>query len=158
MTTIRTSSLVCSNSNPIPPYRHLIYFSTGLKAIQPWHVFADDLRSMRGAVGRAQEVTAEMIQFWSQMRDLVERLQDTSANWLEDPSSEWMAKKLLPEWKIVAQQYSQCAHTVRIGFFCFGRIRGLIMYTARRQTPIDSSTHICSNESTHFLIFPLTLA
>ncbi|KAJ7199800.1 hypothetical protein GGX14DRAFT_401092 [Mycena pura] len=83
----------------------------GLRAIKPWYAFADDLRSMRGAVGHAQEVTAEMIKFWSQMRDLVEGLQDTSANWLDDLSSKWMAEKLLEEWEIVAQQYSQCAHT-----------------------------------------------
>ncbi|KAJ7478076.1 hypothetical protein B0H11DRAFT_2234403 [Mycena galericulata] len=83
----------------------------GLTAIQPWHVFADNLQSMRSVVGLAQDVTAELIQFWSQMRDLVGRLQDSSADWLEDLSSEWMAQKLLAEWKIVAQQYSQCAHT-----------------------------------------------
>ncbi|KAJ7197973.1 WD40-repeat-containing domain protein [Mycena pura] len=93
----------------------------GLRAVQPWYVFADELRSVQGAVGRAQEVTAEMIQFWSQMQNLVDGLQDTSADWLDDLSSEWMAKKLLAEWKIVAQEYRQCAH----------------------QTLIDSSTHIC---------------
>ncbi|KAJ7700323.1 hypothetical protein B0H17DRAFT_1128745 [Mycena rosella] len=83
----------------------------GLTAIQPWHVFADNLRTMRDVVGRAQGVTGEQIRFWSQMRDQVEQLKDSSANWLEDLSSEWMATKLLTEWKGVAQQYSQCAHT-----------------------------------------------
>ncbi|KAJ7739273.1 hypothetical protein DFH07DRAFT_778812 [Mycena maculata] len=84
---------------------------TGLTAIQPWHVFADNLRTMRHVVGRAQDVTEEQIRFWSQMRDQVEELKDSSANWLEDLSSEWMATKLLTEWKGVKQQYSQCAHT-----------------------------------------------
>ncbi|KAJ7038626.1 hypothetical protein C8F04DRAFT_1179640 [Mycena alexandri] len=83
----------------------------GLTAIQPWHVFADNLRTMRDVVGRAQGVTGEQIRFWSRMRDQVEQLKDSSANWLEDLSSEWMATKLLAEWKGVAQQYSQCAHT-----------------------------------------------
>ncbi|KAJ7084701.1 hypothetical protein C8R44DRAFT_821897 [Mycena epipterygia] len=83
----------------------------GLTAVQPWHVFADNLRSMRSVVGRAQDVTSEQIRFWSQTRDLIERLKDSSADWLEDLSSEWMAAKLLAEWKGVAQQYSQCAHT-----------------------------------------------
>ncbi|KAJ6475569.1 hypothetical protein C8R45DRAFT_1077409 [Mycena sanguinolenta] len=83
----------------------------GLTAIQPWHVFADNLRTMLGVVRHAQEVTADQIRFWSQTRDQVEQLHDSRAVWLEDLSSEWVIEKLLAEWKGVAQQYSQCAYT-----------------------------------------------
>jgi len=83
----------------------------GLAAIQPWRVFAENLTTMRSVVGRAQEVTADQIRFWSQTRDQVERLKDSSADWLKDLSSEWMVEKLLAEWKGVAQQYGQCAYT-----------------------------------------------
>ncbi|KAF8145223.1 hypothetical protein K438DRAFT_1782161 [Mycena galopus ATCC 62051] len=41
----------------------------------------------------------------SQTRDQITRLSDSSADWLEDLSSEWMVEKLLVEWKCVAQQY-----------------------------------------------------
>ncbi|KAF8142486.1 hypothetical protein K438DRAFT_1877924 [Mycena galopus ATCC 62051] len=82
----------------------------GLATVQSWHAFADNLITIRGVVGRAQDVTADQIRFWSQTRDQIARLSDSSADWLEDLSSEWMVEKLLAEWKGVAQQYSQCAY------------------------------------------------
>ncbi|KAJ7858078.1 hypothetical protein B0H14DRAFT_2750043 [Mycena olivaceomarginata] len=82
----------------------------GLTAIQPWSVFADNLSTVEAVVGRAQDVTATHILFWLQMRNQVNQLQDTSADWLEDLSSEFLAKKLRDEWKDVEIQYSQLTH------------------------------------------------
>ncbi|KAJ6605438.1 hypothetical protein DFH09DRAFT_1067703 [Mycena vulgaris] len=80
--------------------------STYYKSKPSWfYVFSMDTCKPEVQSPRASYVAADQIRFWSQMRSQVERLNDSSADWLEDLSSEWMTTKLLAEWKGVVQQY-----------------------------------------------------
>ena len=67
-------------------------------------------------VDRARSATAEQIQYWSQTLDELGSLEASSEDWLERTCSKWMAQKLVDQWKVVAQKYSECAHTVCTSF------------------------------------------
>ncbi|KAF8207928.1 hypothetical protein K438DRAFT_2013313 [Mycena galopus ATCC 62051] len=82
----------------------------GLAAIQPWSVFAENLRTVEAVVGRAQEVTEAHIRFWLQMQNQMSQLEDTSAEWLKKLSSDFLAKKLRDEWVEAGKQYSELTH------------------------------------------------
>ncbi|KAJ7862877.1 hypothetical protein B0H14DRAFT_2739540 [Mycena olivaceomarginata] len=82
-----------------------------LNDIKPWLVFSDDVNGVLSVVKQAQSATAGQIYYWSQTLDQLESLKDYSADWLENLSSEWTAKKLLVQWKTVDTKYSQCAYT-----------------------------------------------
>ncbi|KAJ7859462.1 hypothetical protein B0H14DRAFT_2746432 [Mycena olivaceomarginata] len=77
-----------------------------LNDIKPWLVFSDDVNGVLSVVKQAQSATAGQIYYWSQTLDQLESLKDYSADWLENLSSEWTAKKLLVQWKTVDTKYT----------------------------------------------------
>lgn len=71
------------------------------------------MRYLKTIVEGAKRATAAQIQYWSQTLEKLMALEATSRDWLEDPSSIWTAKKVLVQWKVVLQKYSECSHSVR---------------------------------------------
>jgi hypothetical protein len=71
-----------------------------------------DVHHLKVVVEGAKRATATQIQYWSQTLDRLAGLEATSQDWLEDPSSKWTANKVLAQWKVVSQKYSECSHTV----------------------------------------------
>lgn len=70
------------------------------------------MRHLKTIVEAAKRATATQIQYWSQTLDQLASLETTSKDWLENPESKWTAKKVLAQWKVVLQKYSECSYTV----------------------------------------------
>ena len=87
----------------------------------------NDLGGMTRVVASAQTATASLIMFWSHVLDRLYNLEASQIDWLENTSSEWMTKKLIAQWKVVEQKYSDCAYNVRVDFLCSVRKKFIIL-------------------------------
>ncbi|KAF9455656.1 hypothetical protein BDZ94DRAFT_1277689 [Collybia nuda] len=83
-----------------------------------------DVRKIKTVVEAAKHATAVQIQYWSQTLDQLRSLETTSQDWLENPSSKWTAKKVLAQWKVVLEKYSECSYMVSdAGRYIEGRLQ-----------------------------------
>ncbi|KAF9463351.1 hypothetical protein BDZ94DRAFT_1259132 [Collybia nuda] len=88
------------------------------------HHSLNDVRHLKTIVEGAKRATAAQIQYWSETLNKLAVLDATSRDWLEDPSSKWMAEKALARWKMVLQKYSECSHSVSdAGRYIQGRLQ-----------------------------------